>query len=136
MRSILSRKALTKRKLPDVTHTAVLNGSRYGRILERIGRDLTPIGSSKAVRILEWIACSFRLMKVHEIQDGIVLHTIDAELNEETKLCNTAFLDLCRPLIEEGPNNTVDFVHYSAKEQVGIFTWLASANFKPQVHPQ
>lgn len=55
-------------------------------------------------------------MKVHEIQDGIVLHTMDIELTEETKLCNTTFLDLCRPLIEEGPNSTVDFVHYSAKE--------------------
>jgi hypothetical protein len=67
-------------------------------------------------------------MKIHEIQDGIVLHTMDIELTEETKLCNTTFLNLCRPLIEEGPTNTVDFVHYSAKEQVGIFTWLTSAN--------
>jgi hypothetical protein len=26
------------------------------------------------------------------------------------------FLDLCKPLIEEGHKNTIDFVHYSAKE--------------------
>lgn len=73
-------------------------------------------------------------MKIREIQDGIVLHTMDIELTEETKLCNTTFLNLCRPLIEEGPTNTVDFVHYSAKEQVGILTWLTSANSKLQVH--
>jgi hypothetical protein len=25
-------------------------------------------------------------------------------------------LDLCRPLIEDGPSDTVEFVHFSAKE--------------------
>jgi hypothetical protein len=93
-----------------------LNESRYGLILGRILRDLNEETSKKAIRVLEWIACSFRIMKVHEIQDGIVLHTRDIELNERTKLRDNKFLDLCKPLIEEGPNNTIDFVHYSAKE--------------------
>lgn len=69
----------------------------------------------KAIRILQWIACSFRLLKKHEIQDGIVLQQNDVELNERTKLVD-GFLEQCKPLIEEGPKNTVDFVHYSAKE--------------------
>ena len=77
--------------------------------------DLSQQNSEKAVRILEWIACSFRMMKIHEVQDGIVLHSVDSVLDENTKL-NVNFLDICRPLIEEGPKKTIDFVHYSAKE--------------------
>lgn len=92
---------------------------RYGRILERVLKDLKEEDSKKAVRILEWIACSFRLMKAHEIQDGIVLYMKDTELNERSKLLDGKFLGLCKPLIEQNPkNNTVDFVHFSAKEFV------------------
>lgn len=78
--------------------------------------------SKKAIRILEWIACSLRILKTHEVQDGIVLHTMDMELNERTKLRDRKFLHLCKKLnlIEEGPNSTIDFVHYSAKEWVDV----------------
>jgi hypothetical protein len=54
-------------------------------------------------------------LKKHEIQDGIVLQQSDVVLDEQTKLLDS-FLEQCKPLIEEGPKNTVDFVHYSAKE--------------------
>lgn len=57
-------------------------------------------------------------MKVHEIQDGIVLITKDLELNERSKLLDDSFLDLCKPLIQRSSKNTVDFVHFSAKEFV------------------
>jgi hypothetical protein len=71
----------------------------------------------KALRILEWLACSFRIMKAHEIRDGIQFHTKGMELNDRTKVkLIDGFFDLCKPLIEEGPKNTVDFVHYSAKQ--------------------
>jgi hypothetical protein len=36
-------------------------------------------------------------------------------LNQQTRM-QGQILDLCRPLIEDGPNDTVDFVHFSAKE--------------------
>ena len=76
--------------------------------------DLDTQSSEKAIRILQWIACSFRLLKSHEVQDGIVFNS-GLVLDEQTKLVH-GFLDLCKPLIEEGPKNTIDFVHYSAKE--------------------
>ena len=88
---------------------------RYGRILHRVMNELSVRDRERAVRILEWIACSFRIMKVYEIQDGIVLTSDNDELNEESKL-TAGFLEICKPLIEEGQKNTVDFVHYSAKE--------------------
>jgi len=84
---------------------------RYGRILD----DIDARSSTKAIRILQWIASSFRLLKTHEIQDGIVLQQQGMTLNEQTKLLD-GFLEQCKPLIEEGPKRTIDFVHYSAKE--------------------
>ena len=76
---------------------------------------MDPKEYEKARRILEWLACSCRLMKIHEVQDGIAFHADNQVLDDDTKL-SPAVLDLCKPLIEEGPNKTIDFVHYSAKE--------------------
>lgn len=68
-----------------------------------------------AIHILEWMACACRTLKFYELQDGILFQPGSPGLSEETKLTRS-ILDLCKPLIEEGPNHTVDFVHYSAKE--------------------
>lgn len=54
-------------------------------------------------------------MKAHEVQDGISFLVKDLVLDERTKLIST-FWHMCKPLIEEGSKNTIDFVHYSAKE--------------------
>jgi hypothetical protein len=65
------------------------------------------------------MACSFRPLKTFEIQDGLVFTTPDSLLNDETKP-NKSLLDLCKPIIEEGVGNTVDFVHFSAKEYESV----------------
>ena len=65
--------------------------------------------------MLQWIAFSFRPLKKFELQDGIVLHDGNTVLDESTKIL-VDILDLCKPIIEEGPANTVIFVHFSAKE--------------------
>jgi hypothetical protein len=88
---------------------------RYGRILHRVLNELTVRESAWALRILEWLACSFRPLKIYEIQDGITFNLDNTVLSDVTKL-NSDFVDLCKPLIETGPGSTVDFVHYSAKE--------------------
>jgi hypothetical protein len=61
------------------------------------------------------MACSFRPLKAFEIQDGLVLQAADSVLNDETKAIKN-LLELCKPIIEEGLGNTVEFVHFSAKE--------------------
>jgi hypothetical protein len=68
-----------------------------------------------AIRILGWMACSYRVLKRHELLDGIVLDVSNTSLNKYTRV-QAQIMDLCRPLIEDGPGNTVDFVHFSAKE--------------------
>ena len=71
--------------------------------------------SQKAIRILEWTACSYRTLKLYEIQDGVVFTRENHELNVNTKQ-SVSIIELCKPLLEEGPGSTVEFVHYSAKE--------------------
>jgi hypothetical protein len=68
-----------------------------------------------AIRILEWMACSCRILKSYELLDGIAFDASHTILTPKTKL-RKEILDLCRPLIEEGPASTIDFVHFSAKE--------------------
>lgn len=70
---------------------------------------------SVAIRILEWMACSTRTLKIYELLDGISLSPGCTTLDRRTKM-NKEVLDLCRPLIEDGPKNTVEFVHFSAQE--------------------
>ncbi|KAH7409681.1 hypothetical protein BKA64DRAFT_404683 [Cadophora sp. MPI-SDFR-AT-0126] len=90
----------------------------YGRILDRImDEDHSNHARSIAIRTLEWIACSYRPLKAFEILDGIVFKNGCTELNSRTKM-RKSVLDFCRPLIEESPSNTIDFVHFSAKEYV------------------
>ncbi|EXJ84684.1 hypothetical protein A1O3_05354 [Capronia epimyces CBS 606.96] len=89
----------------------------YGRVLRRVTEEMNPKDYAKAIRILEWLACSCRLMKMCEVQDGIVFDADNLVLDDETKL-SPDVLDICKPLIEEGPNKTIDFVHYSAKEYI------------------
>lgn len=68
-----------------------------------------------AIRILGWMACSYRILKSYELLAGISFDASNTTLTPKTKV-RKEILDLCRPLIEEGPANTVDFVHFSAKE--------------------
>jgi hypothetical protein len=80
---------------------------------------------SIAVRILEWMSCSYRLLRRYEILDGISFRAAEQNSTTYRPGCSVLdtmtktkeeVLDLCKPLIEDGPGNTVDFVHFSAKE--------------------
>jgi hypothetical protein len=75
---------------------------------------------SMAIKILEWLACSHRVLKIYEVLDGIAFQPGSTTLDNSTQL-RREVLDLCRPLIEDGPSNTVDFVHFSAKEYYPIY---------------
>jgi hypothetical protein len=68
-----------------------------------------------AIRIMGWMACSYRILKSYELLDGIAFDASNTTLTPKTKI-RKEILDLCRPMIEEGPAGTVDFVHFSAKE--------------------
>ena len=69
----------------------------------------------EAVRVLEWVAVAKRRLKKFELLDGVSLHAGNSLLDEDTRLWESV-IDLCKPLIEEGPNGTVVFVHFTVRE--------------------
>ncbi|KAF2493309.1 hypothetical protein BU16DRAFT_563472 [Lophium mytilinum] len=86
----------------------------YERIILRI-KSFSPQNYDKAVRILEWITFAKRAPKKYEVQDAVALTASNTILSEKTKLPETV-LQLCRPLIEDGPDNTIVFVHFTVHE--------------------
>jgi len=70
--------------------------------------------SGIAIRILEWMACSFTPLKFYEILDGIALSPSCTLLSDKTRVHRDA-LNLCQPLVEDCISGTVEFVHFSAK---------------------
>ncbi|CZR69490.1 related to vegetatible incompatibility protein HET-E-1 [Phialocephala subalpina] len=102
----------------ETTATSLPKGLKaaYGRILDRI-MDSNNSRNARflAIRILGWMACSYRTLKIYELLDGLAFDSSNTTLSAKTKV-RRDILDLCRPLIEDGPSSTVDFVHFSAKE--------------------
>ncbi|KAH0541368.1 hypothetical protein FGG08_004132 [Glutinoglossum americanum] len=88
---------------------------RYDRILGHIRQQLNAQDCGKASRILEWIALAERRLKKIELLDGVTLHRDNSELNEKTRLWEPV-IDLCKPLVEDGPNGTIVFVHFTVRE--------------------
>jgi hypothetical protein len=80
-----------------------------------MGETFSDYGRSLAIRILEWMACSCRVLKTYELIDGITLSPNCTEINARTQMSKDV-LELCMPLVEEGPGSTMSFVHFSAKE--------------------
>jgi hypothetical protein len=80
-----------------------------------LDEEVSPHIRSLSVRILEWMSCSFRRLKIYEILDGVSIRPDRKCLDSNTKLPKRV-LELCRPLIEDGPCNTLIFVHFSAQE--------------------
>ncbi|KAH6710613.1 hypothetical protein BKA61DRAFT_612024 [Leptodontidium sp. MPI-SDFR-AT-0119] len=84
----------------------------YGRILDRIVQEPA---AALAISILEWMACSQRPLKVYELVDGISFRPENSSFDARPKM-DPEVLNLCRPLIEYGSSNILEFVHFSAKE--------------------
>lgn len=94
----------------------------YDKIFERRHRKFTQPNEERAFRIFQWLACSQRPLKKFEIQDAVSLHPACAWINDETRLFDSV-VELCKPLVENGPNDVVRFVHASVKElSVSTFT--------------
>ncbi|KAI9803678.1 MAG: hypothetical protein M1833_000590 [Piccolia ochrophora] len=92
------------------------HGYSYGRILETIKVSLNNVERQKAFRILEWLSCSFRPLQPYEVEDGIIFSAGESSLTSANTL-RKRLQDLCGPIIEVTANS-VDFVHFSAKEYI------------------
>ena len=108
----------------------------YKLILSRI-ESLRPVQlRQRAFSILYWVCAARRPVLLHEVADGIVLHSAQTALNRRTRSNNPSrdIIELCAPLLERLKNGVLDLVHFSAKEyfiheQSGPFIDLAVAHF-------
>ncbi|KAF2233474.1 hypothetical protein EV356DRAFT_503548 [Viridothelium virens] len=87
----------------------------YSRIWSRIEGQLDGKGLSNVIRIFEWIAFGERPLKKYEVQAGVSLYHESTVISANTQMSRNVF-HLCKPLLEDGPHDTVRFVHSSVKE--------------------
>ncbi|KAF8244834.1 ankyrin [Wilcoxina mikolae CBS 423.85] len=92
---------------PDLNET-------YERILEGISED----DKELALRILRWLTCSLRPLKIQEIIEGVALELDDTALDPETFLNDPEDIaDICGSLVElDQEAGTVALAHFSVKE--------------------
>ena len=91
----------------------------YGRILGRF-KFLHSNLRKRVFKILSWLCAARRPVSVYEVIDGIALDFDQRELCSKWKIQNFYhhMVDLCAPLIEVAPNQTLQIVHFSAKEHL------------------
>ncbi|KAL1624892.1 hypothetical protein SLS54_003616 [Diplodia seriata] len=85
----------------------------YNRLLNGVQKRLSSDMFEKVVSMLRLITHSYRPLKVAELLDAMVLTT--NIINDSTKLPAEA-LNVCKPLIELGPGDTVVLVHFSLQK--------------------
>lgn len=91
--------------------------TRYERILVRI-KSLRTNEQTQAIKMLEWMACGFRTLKVRELEDALAINHDDRTIHGDRRLLKARLKDLCGPMVEVTDQETVIFVHFSAKESV------------------
>lgn len=92
---------------PDLNET-------YERILEGISED----DKELALRILRWLTCSLRPLRIQEIIEGVALELDDTALDPETFLNDPEDIaDICGSLVAlDQEAGTVALAHFSVKE--------------------
>jgi len=55
----------------DIYNSPDLSPHRYRLILSRMNSELHNYRNEQTIQILEWISCSYRSLKIYEVQDGI-----------------------------------------------------------------
>lgn len=92
---------------------------RYGRIVERILDRNTSSRKDDAERLLRWLACVKRPLKWYEFQATVCVNLEDVDYNAESFLRRKWLQtpkDICGALVEHHHDQTVEFVHPTARE--------------------
>ena len=89
----------------------------YRRVLDRIEQLETHL-RQRVFNIFYWLCVAQRPVTVHEVADGIALHTGQTVLNRRNRINNTDrdIVEICAPLLERSHTGVVNLVHFSAKE--------------------
>ena len=107
----------------------------YGLITRRINALDSPSLRERVFVILYWVCVARRPIGIHEVADGITLHSGLKDLSGRTRSNNLQkdIVELCAPLLERSGKDVLDLVHFSAKEffldaQSGPFIDIAKAH--------
>lgn len=92
-------------------------GGSYDRIFRRFQTSIPKSNRDRASQIFQWLTYGQRPLKKFEIQQAIALSFENPRINADTMVFGDVF-ELCKPLVESGPGNTIRFVHISVKEFV------------------
>jgi hypothetical protein len=87
---------------------------RYARIIERL-KALGSQSNKRAIKILQWMVCARRPLRVAELQNALVFDEDNFVLTDENKLPETV-VNICKPLIQRQSDSTVTFVHFTVQE--------------------
>jgi hypothetical protein len=98
----------------------------YERILHRLCCSRGPQIYGGVPRMLSWICYSQRPLHKHELLHGLALLPNDAG-SDALGIPLAQILDHCKPFIEERPDATIVFVHFSVKEHAYPSNWVISS---------
>ena len=90
-------------------------GELYSQILGSMKVQLSQNDYTKALRVLGWLAFSKRSLRSYELQHAVALHSNAPVLRDDTKLLRSVS-EICKPLVESGPQQTVVLIHSSVRE--------------------
>ncbi|CAM1506219.1 Fc.00g058600.m01.CDS01 [Cosmosporella sp. VM-42] len=89
----------------------------YETIIARLRRDLHPRAWSEARKIFGWLACAKRLLKLHELQVALTMVNDEGYIqlgDHSGRLCED-FREVCGSLIQVVGQNSIEFVHQTAR---------------------
>jgi hypothetical protein len=89
--------------------------NRYERILDRI-RSLSPEERDLAMALLQWMACSTRIMTLRELQLAVSIRLNNTSAEMKNRPLPARLRSVCGPIIEVVGEDTMSFVHFSARE--------------------
>lgn len=107
----------------------------YDRIFARFRPPAAIINTDRACRIFQWLICSQRPLKKFELRDAVTLHSENTINDDDTRVSERVF-ELCKPLVESGPNDIIRFVHVSVKELSNSSSPVELSNTKTQIFAQ
>lgn len=92
-----------------------LTRNRYERILDRI-RLLEPRESALAKKLLQWMTCATRDLTLRELEDAMAIQADGRMIDGANRPFGSKLKQICGPIVEIVGEDTMSFVHFSAKE--------------------
>ncbi|KAL3453194.1 hypothetical protein BJX65DRAFT_116927 [Aspergillus insuetus] len=110
------RQAVTLTELRDIVKKLPKGlEEMYRRIVHQILESSSDSQRAIKLRVLFWMVYGRKPLKKYEILSGASIHRQNLDFGEQTRL-QDAVLRQCKPLLEEGTDDTIRFVHFTAEE--------------------